>query len=643
MNIQLRTRLFYSIIVFFTQPDKAKSLTIEKHFHSLISWVEQEDGFVSKNLEIRRKNTSHTNTFDKNIWMDHFDDDSLFEDDLIALSTESTFGIFATSDFKEDEIIMEIPGTLLIEDDDEDDDKNECSHARYFAKQMRLRNESKYAPYINFILGTQPPGKLPSAWSEAGKNLLRHVLKMNKNEIRGLLPPSNAVSWIDNDWYGICNGSDDPIEKYAYLTSVQRNWNEKLIPLVDMLNHRNGHWLNTYGRNLNSDDSDEPITLYALRDIVAGEEIYISYNKCENCFLQQGAFEYGTPELLRDNGFVEQFPQSWAFEDIDVSFEIEETEHNTSIKWIGYEPNVDDVELLKDKLIVLEQTKKTIATVNPANIPEYEWNTIRKYVDAMIFAIESAIEEYEFDGKCIDEGTCVADLGRYDELDKIPPPYPIDSDTYESYDTCIDQHINPLEIMDNGTMNTLETIESPYQKISFDWDPKNKNTCMSLDDTVQICDSYRPHYHEMIVHETARYLNSITRVLFVGGGDSMILYEVLKYPDLELVVGLELDQRVVRGSFKHFGTQPHFDDERVEWWFGDASKSLRMLPKEYFGSFDMVLVDLSETVMSFKVTESLDVLETLTLLVNPEGIFVKNEVYIEKFKQIFPYSAQIIW
>lgn len=123
----------------------------------------------------------------------------------------------------------------------------------------------------------------------------------------------------------------------------------------------------------------------------------------------------------------------------------------------------------------------------------------------------------------------------------------------------------------------------------------------------------------------------------------MILYEVLKYPDLELVVGLELDQRVVRGSFKHFGTQPHFDDERVEWWFGDASKSLRMLPKEYFGSFDMVLVDLSETVMSFKVTESLDVLETLTLLVNPEGIFVKNEVYIEKFKQIFPYSAQIIW
>jgi len=123
----------------------------------------------------------------------------------------------------------------------------------------------------------------------------------------------------------------------------------------------------------------------------------------------------------------------------------------------------------------------------------------------------------------------------------------------------------------------------------------------------------------------------------------MILHETLKYPGLELVVGLELDQRVVRGSYKYFGTQPHFHDDRVEWWFGDASKSLLMLPKDYFGSFDMVLVDLSETVMSFKVTEKLDVLEALTLLVKPDGLFVKNEFYMSTFESMFPYSAQILW
>ncbi len=123
----------------------------------------------------------------------------------------------------------------------------------------------------------------------------------------------------------------------------------------------------------------------------------------------------------------------------------------------------------------------------------------------------------------------------------------------------------------------------------------------------------------------------------------MLLHEVLQYDSLELVVGLELDQKVTRGCFRHFGTSPHFHNEKVQWWFGDASKSLVMLPKDWFKSFDLVLVDLSETVMSFKVTKELDVLEALTLLVKDDGIFVKNEVYFDKFKNMFPHTAQINW
>lgn len=82
---------------------------------------------------------------------------------------------------------------------------------------------------------------------------------------------------------------------------------------------------------------------------------------------------------------------------------------------------------------------------------------------------------------------------------------------------------------------------------------------------------------------------------------------------------------VTRSSFKYFATQPHFHNEKVEWWFGDATKSLLMLPKDYFGSFDLVLVDLSETVMALSVTDELDVMEALALLLKPEGIIVKNE------------------
>jgi len=150
-------------------------------------------------------------------------------------------------------------------------------------------------------------------------------------------------------------------------------------------------------------------------------------------------------------------------------------------------------------------------------------------------------------------------------------------------------------------------VKSYYQDVIYQWNPEIDDICFSIDGTIQICESYRPHYHEPFVHFPARYLDSVKRVLFVGGGDSMLLQEALKYPSLELVVGLELDQSIVRSSFKHMGVQPHFDNDKVEWWFGDASKSLLMIPKEYYGSFDLVLVDLSETVEALSVTESLDI------------------------------------
>jgi len=80
----------------------------------------------------------------------------------------------------------------------------------------------------------------------------------------------------------------------------------------------------------------------------------------------------------------------------------------------------------------------------------------------------------------------------------------------------------------------------------------------------------------------------------------------------------------------------------VEWWFGDASKSILLLPKDYFGSFDLVLIDLSETVASFKVTGSLDVLEALTLLMKDDGIFVKNEAYHQELAAMFEFSALVV-
>eukprot|EP00980_Cylindrotheca_fusiformis_P018566 scaffold6155_cov108-Cylindrotheca_fusiformis.AAC.1 len=152
--------------------------------------------------------------------------------------------------------------------------------------------------------------------------------------------------------------------------------------------------------------------------------------------------------------------------------------------------------------------------------------------------------------------------------------------------------------------------------------------------------SYWPHYHELVVHKPSKYLKEdLKRVLWVGGGDSGPLNEFLKYPNLELAVGLELDQHVTRLAFKHFASQPHYDNPKVQWWYGDASKSILMLPKEYFGSFDLVIVDLSDTVFSLSVSVELDVIEALSLLLRPGGIFEMNELFMKKVSNVFEYAV----
>ncbi|KAL9189819.1 hypothetical protein ACHAXT_009494 [Thalassiosira profunda] len=189
---------------------------------------------------------------------------------------------------------------------------------------------------------------------------------------------------------------------------------------------------------------------------------------------------------------------------------------------------------------------------------------------------------------------------------------------------------------------------SLYQKVIFEENLQLGDKCLRLDNTLQQCSSYRPHYHEPFVHLSASYLNKgylagVKRVVFVGGGDSMLLHEVLKYDGLEMVLGLELDQKVTRNSFEHFKTQPHFDNPKVQWWFGDGAKSLTLLPREYFGTFDLVLLDLSETVMSMTVTKGLDVFGAMKLLLSPTGILVKNDFgYFEKLAKVFDTCLQLL-
>mmetsp|Transcript_11839 Transcript_11839/g.32855 ORF Transcript_11839/g.32855 Transcript_11839/m.32855 type:complete len:830 (-) Transcript_11839:6-2495(-) len=587
------------------------------HGRLQVEWINSvEGGYVNDKYEVRRE---------------------------LRNDPTSRLGVFAKEDVEEGEILLTIPRTCLLSTPNDDT----CETAQLLAQEMEKGDESQFSPYINY-LKTQMYPQLPAMWSPKGRMLLKQILGASviKNEETGELEAADHEMYTDLppediadlDWV-VCPTVDkekSELELFASMFVVQRGWDELLIPVMDMLSHRNGEYYNTDSNSVH--DQNSPVSLWASKPIKKGDEIYTSYDMCTDCGARKRG--YGTPEILRDYGFVEMYPQRWTFPTFSaVSFGLDyDHDGNLKLTWFR-KPMSDDqaLEAVERFESELERLRREIDLSSTSTlmeeIPSSEWDTINNFHTAMVTAIDKFIETTKGETPCLrGEGVCRISPQRYDPLLKpsihtaeVTRPYACDTDVS----------------MDFDDYEIIENIQSIYQSIAFFQDPETKDMCFDLDDVYQQCTSYRPQYHEMVVHYTARFLPNVQRVLFVGGGDSMLLHEALQYPNLDFVIGLELDQKVTRSSFQYFGTQPHWDHDKVQWWFGDGAKSLLMLPEHYFGTFDMVLVDLSETVMSAKVTKGLNILGALSLLLKEDGIFVKNELYLDEMSEIFKYSLQI--
>ena len=572
---------------------------------------------------------------------------------------DAFYGIFAKEFISKGEVLAEIPWDVIITDEESDPSLSEgdldgvlkCGTVRNLAKEMKqvetlgkyvedAATASKYGPYIQYLMD-QDHTILPSAWTDSGKLMLNDVLGGQHQS----LPPAYMSTWLTEDFYEDCNGDpEDEIAAKAAMLVVMRADDDLLVPVYDMYNHRNGKYYNT-NMIINR---GKGYKIVAKQDIHPGDQIYNSYNMCAQCGGRRDG--YGTPEIFRDYGFIENFPQRWNFEEQEFLVDLFKNDKTgeISVRWGKKPTEPEDIEEtmgeIKQELRSLVKTRKFVWKHNyndgKPTIKESEWNAVWEYQDAMTTALTLAYNDLADDDKkipigdetCTSEGVC--GMNYFDELD-----WAKDSLKY-NIQTC-----NNEGIMMFPEYWMMEGLKTHYQVLNFAFRPGNENRepdiCMDLEDTVQICSSYRPHYHEFSSHFAARFVDNVKKVVFVGGGDSMMLHEVLKYPSLEKVVGLELDQTVVRKSFKYFNTQAHFDNDKVEWWFGDATKSLLLLPEDYWSSFDLVIIDLSETVMALTVNEKLDVFDALALLLNEDGVMVKNEHYMDTMSKSFDYTMQL--
>ena len=298
-------------------------------------------------------------------------------------------------------------------------------------EEFKLGDESKHAPYINY-LKHQPRGLLPAEWSDAGRKLLEETIQGHSPQVsdsesdnkrwrkphKGGLPPENHLKEFIDTYVGECGGEDTPLARAAFYQFTSRDEDTLMVPFYDMHNHSNNpKLLNTISEK--PGHTGDSFILRAIRDIEPGEQIIISYNRCHACWHDEtyqncdSHSHYGTSEVFDIFGFVEDYPQYWKFSmDIgteerpewdDVEFCLERPEDDGPLVLTfgdNYTPRPadelplpDNIEWMGKQLIRLKEVEETLKGDKELmnSMPKYEWDTAWRYHEALMTSLSAAV------------------------------------------------------------------------------------------------------------------------------------------------------------------------------------------------------------------------------------------------------------
>ena len=198
-----------------------------------------------------------------------------FSDKVLWTKTEMGYNMHAAEDIPKGSTLMIIPQAALIDSDDTEDI---CVTINKMMLEYDKGAESEYYPYIRYLFGGHEGGTstglLPTTWSQPAKTLLKNIVGrelepqyIDKAEKSVL---EDCQEQIDAD----IESMDEETERRwedAYIFWESRSWTDKMVPILDMINHRNGKWLNVESTTAHA---GEDIRVYALRDIVKGEQLW---------------------------------------------------------------------------------------------------------------------------------------------------------------------------------------------------------------------------------------------------------------------------------------------------------------------------------------------------------------------------------
>jgi spermidine synthase len=135
--------------------------------------------------------------------------------------------------------------------------------------------------------------------------------------------------------------------------------------------------------------------------------------------------------------------------------------------------------------------------------------------------------------------------------------------------------------------------QTPYQKIEI-FRTETFGYLMTIDGCTMVSTRDNFLYHEMIAHPALHSHPDPRDVVVVGGGDCGTLREVLKHPQVQRAVQVEIDERVTRLSEQYF---PELcvanGDPRATLFFGDGIAWMKQAPA---ASLDLIIIDSTDPV-----------------------------------------------
>ena len=176
---------------------------------------------------------------------------------------------------------------------------------------------------------------------------------------------------------------------------------------------------------------------------------------------------------------------------------------------------------------------------------------------------------------------------------------------------------------------------SPYQEITVLRHPYFGNVLV-LDGVVQLTERDEFLYHEMLVHPALHVHPEPRLVLIIGGGDGGSLREALKYPTVQRVNVVEIDERVVEVSQRFLpGLSQGFTDPRVEVVHQDGTRFVEKPPTLY----DVIIVDSTDPVGPAERLFSAEFYRAASNALTPHGLLVTQSESL-LFHQSFVAEVQ---